>query len=415
MKILLASIGTGGDVFPFLGLGRALIQNGHQVAIASNENFRSIAEAEGMEFGCLMSREATDAFLSDPDLWHPLKCAIVGARLGRDLLPEQYATIKAMAMDNDPVDLMVTSTAILPARFLQEQFSIPLISIILQPWMIPSNSAPPKMPGGWSLPKNTPNWLGNLYWRGVDAAGDFLVGRYLNRFRKTIDLPPIKRVFQYWLSPDLALGFFPDWYGIPQDDWPSQIQTTNFPVFDGNTDLQLSSELESFLDSGPPPIVFTFGTGMMQAKAIFHKAVEACEKLNERALLITKYKDQIPANLPSNILHVDYAPFQSLLPRCQTLVHHGGIGTVGRAIHAGIPQLILPFAFDQMDNAHRVRQLGLGDGLRSKCSVGALAKKLAELKAKSLPEDIRMKVSASRPAEDSYRDIVEKIESSRQM
>lgn len=63
------------------------------------------------------------------------------------------------------------------------------------------------------------------------------------------------------------------------------------------------------------------------------------------------------------MIHAAYAPLSALLPRCAALIHHGGIGTVAQALSAGIPQLIVPVAFDHFDEAERVRHLGLGTTL----------------------------------------------------
>ena len=67
-----------------------------------------------------------------------------------------------------------------------------------------------------------------------------------------------------------------------------------------------------------------------------------------------------PVGLPPEIRHVAYAPFSALLPHCAALVHHGGIGTVAQALTAGIPQLVVPVAFDHFDEAARLRKLGVG-------------------------------------------------------
>jgi rhamnosyltransferase subunit B len=74
----------------------------------------------------------------------------------------------------------------------------------------------------------------------------------------------------------------------------------------------------------------------------------------------------VPANLPDGVRHFDYAPFSELLPKCAALVHHGGIGTTSQALAAGVPQLVMPLAHDQHDNAARVRALGAGMELSPK-------------------------------------------------
>jgi UDP:flavonoid glycosyltransferase YjiC (YdhE family) len=164
---------------------------------------------------------------------------------------------------------------------------------------------------------------------------------------------------------------FPEWFGPPQSDWPPQIRLTGFPMFEDRQQTGLPAEVLNFCRTGAPPIVFTFGTGMMHARDLFRHGIEACERLGARAIFLTKYTHQLPEALPRFALHHHFVPFQELFPHCAAVVHHGGIGTTARALAAGIPQLILPFAFDQMDNATRVKQLGTGAWLKSKHIDGA--------------------------------------------
>jgi UDP:flavonoid glycosyltransferase YjiC (YdhE family) len=82
--------------------------------------------------------------------------------------------------------------------------------------------------------------------------------------------------------------------------------------------------------------------------------------LKRRGLLLTRHTDHLPPDLPPGVIHVPYAPFSELLPRCAALVHHGGIGTMSQALAAGVPQIIQPMSHDQPDNAERVTRLGVG-------------------------------------------------------
>src|SRR5262249_41865369 len=108
--------------------------------------------------------------------------------------------------------------------------------------------------------------------------------------------------------------------------------------------------------------------------------VAACETLGVRGLLLTRYPDQLPKRLPSSVLHCGFAPFRRLLPHCAALVHHGGIGTTAAALETGTPQLILPLAWDQPDNAARLRRLGAGDWLGRRQRTGPhLARALVRL------------------------------------
>src|SRR5262249_13389323 len=77
------------------------------------------------------------------------------------------------------------------------------------------------------------------------------------------------------------------------------------------------------------------------------------------AVLLAKNPRAVPPELPKGIVALDYAPFSRLFPRAAALVHHGGIGTLGEAMRAGRPSLIMPCAWDQPDNADRATRLGL--------------------------------------------------------
>jgi UDP:flavonoid glycosyltransferase YjiC (YdhE family) len=236
-----------------------------------------------------------------------------------------------------------------------------LVNLILQPWMIPSSIAPPIMPGFMFL-RRAPRAVWQVFWRAMDAVVGVLVGRELNRFRGSLGLKPLRRIFQNLLSPQLVLGLFPEWFAQPQLDWPTQLQLIGFPMFDGGKDEgELPADLQEFCRTGEPPVAFTLGTGMAHPAQFFRNALEACSILGVRGIFLTKYRDQLPDPLPASVFHSSFAPFLKLFPHCAAVVHHGGIGTVAKALAAGTPQLICPLCFDQIDNGERAKGLGVGD------------------------------------------------------
>lgn len=364
MHVILASVGTDGDINPFLGLGIQLRSRGHRVTLVANEHVRDLAAQRGLEFTALISNREYDEFLAHPDMWHPIKTVRRTARWGAQLVERQYALLADLASAKDTV--LATSVAIVGARLVQEKLGRPLASVLLQPWMIPSSIAPPVMPGGLTLPRWAPRPLGKFYWRMVNAVGDLFIGDTLNRLRTKLGLRPVRRVFEWWQSPELVIGMFPDWYGPPQADWTPQIKLAGFPLCDGGSTAELAPDLLGFCKAGPPPVAFTFGTGMMHGAQLFQAAAEACGKLGTRGILLTKFTDQLPTSLPPSIRHCAFAPFRELFPHCAAVVHHGGIGTTAKALTTGTPQLVLPLAFDQMDNAVRVERLGRGEWLSAR-------------------------------------------------
>ena len=370
-------MGTDGDVFPYLGLGSALMKRGHRVTLAAPETYQDRATDLGMEFESLVSTVDVERMLSNPDLWHPFRSGPMMAKWGHPMIPLQYEMLARLA--SEPDSIMVANPGVVAARLVQEKLHCPMASLLLQPGLLPSCTAPPAMPGGLNIPTWFPDPLRKLYWRAVDFAGYLLVARSLNRFRADLGLGPIRQFFRWWLSPELAIGMFPEWYAAPQPDWPSQLRLVGFGQFDG-VRHELPDDLRQFCEAGTPPIVFTLGTGMMHASEFFREAAAACESIGARGLLLTKYPDVIPAELPSTIRHCRFAPFRELLPLCKAIVHHGGIGTTAAALEAGCPQLVMPLAWDQPDNGARIRKLRVGTVLNSRQrSSQHMARSLMEL------------------------------------
>lgn len=364
MHAILVSMGTDGDVFPFVGLGAMLHSRGHRVTLVANEHYHAIASRCGFAFRALVSDAETRELIGNPDIWHPVKSAIVGARWGRRAVDRQYALLSELARDEDAV--LVAYPPVFAARLVQEKLSRPLASVVPMPWMILSASAPPAVPGAFNLPRWTPRPAVNLYWRTLEAAADLLIGRFVDRLGRSLDLKPIRRIYRWCLSPQLIIGMFPEWYAPPQPDWPPQMRLAGFPLFDGGKEDSLPDGVRDFCKAGLPPIAFTFGTGMMHGARLFRAAIEACQILGARGILLTKFGQQLPAPLPPFVHYCEYAPFRKLFPHCTAVVHHGGVGTTAQALAAGLPQLILPMAWDQPDNAARVKRLGAGDWLNPK-------------------------------------------------
>ena len=362
MHVILTSIGTDGDIYPFIGLGQKLKAMGHAVTLAVSEHYQPLAIQHGFQFSSLVSSEENWELFDHPDFWNPVKTGPLAAKWGLKHLPRQYELMLSLIQSDS---VIVANPGVFAARLASEKTGCPIVSLILQPWIIPSSIAPPMMPGLHAM-RRAPRIFWDLFWRSLDLYGAMLIGRGLNRFRASLGLKPMRRIFRNWLSSQLAIGMFPDWYGPRQPDWPRQIQIAGFPLSDGRKDPVLPNEVLRFCETGKPPVVFTFGTGMRHSAPLFRLAVEAMALTDLRAIFLTKHRDQLPDPLPSNIFHCEFASFHRLFPHCSAVVHHGGIGTSSQAMAAGKPQLILPICFDQADNGERVRRLQVGDWLSTR-------------------------------------------------
>jgi len=373
--ILLCTTGSAGDVYPFIGIGEELKKRGFRVVLITSQYFETQARAAGLEFFGLGSSKDYQSIIQDPDLWSPDKgFKIFAERVVFPIMEPAYEIIAGF----DPSEtILVAQGQFFAAHIAHEKLGFPFITIHLQPAAFRSVHEFPLLP--ISLPPFVIRGLFTL----IDALVlDKLFAPNINRFRQSLGLPPINKIFGGWMhSPQKNLGLFPDWFASPQPDWPPQTQLTSFVYYDKQNGTEdISNQLDAFLSAGSPPIIFTAGTAMKHADQFFRDCIEACPMLGQRGILLTQHPEQLPDELPTGIQQFAYLPFSKILPRALALVHHGGIGTTAQAIAAGIPQVIRPMAHDQPDTAARVEKLGVGVSLSpQKFNAASLAEKLNAL------------------------------------
>ncbi len=364
MKILMCPYGSAGDVHPFIGIGLALRQRGHQVIFISPHYFVPLLDSHGFESRTIGEPGQFEAALVDPDLWHPTKSLrAVSAHAGRGVGPV-YDIIRDMK--NEGLDAVVCGGLAFGARTARDKLGVPLATVHLQPAVFWSVEAMPVM-GDMAIPRWLPRPLKRAFFGVASMASDRTFAPPVNAHRAEVGLPNVRRIFhRWWHSPDLVLAMFPEWYAPIQSDWPPNTVQAGFPLYDEADVSPLDPDLLDFLDRGSPPIVFAPGSANRFAHGFFAESASACERLGRRGILATKFADQIPEDLPEGVRHFAYIPFSTLLPRAAALVHHGGIGTAAQGMAAGIPHLVRPLAHDQFDNADRLERLGIGRSLRVK-------------------------------------------------
>ncbi len=356
MRFLVSALGSAGDVHPFVAVAEVLLARGHDVTIIASPTFERTVVRSGATFAPYGTTTDYEALLTRPELWNPRR----GARFIIDellrTLPEAHATTAALAT---PDTILVGSTLSWGMRLVQERQGLRGATVHLSPACLLSAYETPVVPGVGDV-SWMPRWVRT---RAVVAAERFvldpLIGPRLNAFRTTLGLEPVARIWSRWMhSPDLVVAAWPEWFAATQPDWPPGTRTTGFPIFrDGGAGLDAG--LVAFLEAGAPPVAITPGSAMAHGRAFIAAALDACDARGRRAVVVTPYRDQLPASLSASTHHVAYAPFAELLPRVAALVHHGGVGTSAQALAAGIPQVVAPFAHDQPDNAARLRRLGV--------------------------------------------------------
>jgi rhamnosyltransferase subunit B len=391
MKVLLPTLGSAGDVHPFLAIGRAMQARGHDVEVLTNPVFADMVQQAGLQFYPIGTQQQHADALGSPKLWHPIDgLGVLWRRMARHAVEPVYHRIAHHAFQTQTSSggkLVVMAPPLLfGARLANEKLKVALVTAYTAGTMIRSCKNPLTM-AHWRVPSWVPRLARAAAWRALDAFKlEPMVAADMQNIRKSLDLPALQQsVFGQWMhSPLAGVTLFPDWFAPAPTDWPLQVSQAGFPLYDGDSDAGLDARLLQFLDEGEPPVVFTPGSAMGHGQAFFQAAVRTCVTLGKRGVLLTRDASQLPQELPPSVHHCTYAPFGLLLPRARALVHHGGIGSCAQALRAALPQLLTPMAFDQFDNAMRLEILGVGTSLKkSDVQFGSMASRLRELLASS--------------------------------
>jgi UDP:flavonoid glycosyltransferase YjiC (YdhE family) len=361
-RVLLLPIGSSGDVNPFLWIGRHLHELGHEVTVIANPYFARHVIAAGLRHVPIGSEEEYHALTEDPAIWHPTAGTPLVLRYAGDVTKRYFDLIQSEAGNDRP--LVLAPATGFGARLAREKLGLPLVSVNLQPSIYRSVHDTACFGRGFEFFGRLPRWAKHAFFSLVDWRINRELRPGISRacLEQGVKMP--RNPFRdWWQSPDGVLCLWPEWFAAPQPDWPASARCIGFPLEDLASHHARNPDLEAFLAAGEPPVLFTPGTAMAHGREFFDAAFGACAAVGRRAIFVTRYPDQLPPGLPTAARHFDYLPFSDVLPRCAAIVHHGGIGTTSQAFAAGIPQLIMPLAHDQPDNAARVGGLGVGSFL----------------------------------------------------
>ena len=357
MKIVFVAAGSAGDVHPFLAFGKILRARGHDVVLFSAAEFREGARHAGLRFEESLSTERFESLMNDPRLWDSKRAfPFLVREAAIPALEDCVAKIRAEVSDSQAV--LAGSTLDLAARTVRELDGTPLVTIHMSPAPLRTVHRMPVFEG-MAFVNVLPQWARHGFWWLADRVLDPQYVPQLNEARAAFGLGGLSRPLKsWWNSPDRILGLWPEWFGPLQPDFPSTLRLTGFP-FGGDDHAPLDAELAHWLGEDDPPIVFTHGSANIQSARFFEVSAEVVRELGCRALFVTRRSQDVPTALPEGVRHATYAPFGSVLPHAAALVSHGGIGTIAEGLRAGVPQLVVPMAHDQYDNASRLAELGV--------------------------------------------------------
>jgi rhamnosyltransferase subunit B len=358
-RIVIATLGSLGDLHPCLGLAFRLQGLGHDVTIASSHFYRAKVEELGIAFHSIRphwdERELVRCYCADTHKGPQTLFREV-------LLPAlrgTYDDLLAIALN---ADVLISHEAVFATPLVTEKLTLPWASVILSPSSFHSAYDP-------SVQVLAPEFryvrkAGLAVNQGLIKLGRLATKHWcdpVRRLRRELGLrEECDPLFVDKFSPDLVLALFSPWLAKPQPDWPPQTVQPGFVLYDQESArMKDLPELAEFLANGKPPIVFTLGSLFVHAQKKFAAvSAEAAKLVGRRAVLVLGSGSTKTAS--DELLAVPYAPYSQLFQRAEAIVHHGGVGSTGQALRAGKPTLVVPFGWDQLDNAERIQRMGTG-------------------------------------------------------
>jgi rhamnosyltransferase subunit B len=359
-KIVITTIGSLGDLHPQIAIALELRKRGHKIVFAAMKEYGAIIELLGFEFHA-MRPDGTP--INTPEEIARMTDLKTGSEyvVRNWILPNLRDTYTDLLAINQDADLIIAGDIVYAASLVADKLGIKWVSLALAPVAFFSAYDPSVIPVFPFLAKLS--GLGRPIHQVIIQLLRVVTKSWIepiHQLRKELGLPQgtdnpiIDRS-----SACLVLAMFSTVLAKPQIDWDRNTIVTGFTFYDGNQrHPELTSQLQQFLDAGEPPIVFTLGSAAVMVPGTFYdESIQAAKQLNRRAILLIG-ENPLPDNLSADIIAIKYLPYSQIFPRACAIVHQGGIGTTAQALRASRPTLIMPYSYDQPDNAARVERLG---------------------------------------------------------
>ncbi|ESZ94085.1 hypothetical protein SBOR_5505 [Sclerotinia borealis F-4128] len=418
LRITCLTIGSRGDVQPYIALCKGLMAEGHKTRIATHLEFKDWIESHGIAFAPV-----------DGDPAELMRICVENGMFTYSFLREASSKFRGWIDDLlssawkacQDSDLLIESPSAMGGIHIAEALRIPYFRAFSMPWTrtraYPHAFAVPEHKMGGAYNYITYVMFDNVFWKAISGQ--------VNRWRKKElglqatsleKMQPNKVPFLYNFSPSVV---------VPPLDYSDWIRVTGYWFLDEGSKYTPPKELTDFIKKaradGKRLVYVGFGSIVVADSAVLTKTVVASViKADVRCILSKGWSDRLDkksANdvevpLPPEIFQIKSAPHDWLFSQIDAAAHHGGAGTTGASLRAGIPTIIRPFFGDQYFFGQRVEDLGVGI-LIKKINVTVFSRALWEAshsermitKAKVLGEQIRKEDGVDTAIQCIYRDM----------
>lgn len=375
MRVAIESLGSRGDVQPYVALALALLARGHDVQLAAPLQFQGLIERHRIPYVALPGEFL--ALLDTPEG----KAAIAGGKgfsaglkLFKHIRPlmMQLFDQEWQAVQSFRPDIIVYHPKSLVSPDMAKALGIPHVLASPVPGLTPTEAFPsPLLPFSSLGPFNRLSHV--LALEGVGL----LLGRDLKTWRERVFGTPADRT----VAPAGTIYAYSPAVLPKPDDWSSDVLVSGYWFLD-EPDWIPDPAFARFLDDGPSPVYFGFGSMPgLNPEAVTTMILQALKMTGKRGVLASGGGAIKTGHAESQAFFLDSAPHDRLLPHMDAIVHHGGAGTTAAGLRAGLPTQIIPFFGDQPFWGRRVAGLGAGPRPleRARLSAETLAEALTAL------------------------------------
>jgi UDP:flavonoid glycosyltransferase YjiC (YdhE family) len=365
MRIRVITVGSQGDVRPYVAFGAGLRNAGHHVRIVAHPGFEDLVRGNGLDFapvaGDPRDLEENRQFRAlHDDSRNILRWWRIFNEVTAPLMRQQLRDCWDACGDAEVI--VVSTLSYLLGYAIAEKLQVPLVRAFYFP-VSPTRAHPAEFVPRWARFGRGFN-LATYYaqrqflWQIVRpslgrACCDALGREALPFFEPFGELDRRQQLLLYCYSAAVA---------PPPQDWGSWIDVTGYWFLDRSAEWQSPPGLSAFMDSGPSP-VYVGGFGRMtnlDPSELARTVVRALAITGHRAVVLSGWGGLPSAELPPEIFTIDWVPFDWLFPRMAAVVHHGGVGTTAIGLRAGVPTITVPFFLDNFFWGRRVFELGVG-------------------------------------------------------